>query len=176
MSPRVVKLDAKGKPRRRPSELAERYYVAIEGNPEFAKAHYKAALAVGVPPKRASQMAWKWDSNPYRKDTVALLFRHEVVRPAARKAAAWHEDLLRRGTKAEKAGKLSAALEALKVEAEYMPPEDMPKKNAAPSGGDTYNFNGPNPFTGWSLEELAAWREAHRAKLVEGKVVNRDAT
>lgn len=39
-------------------------------------------------------------------------------------------------------------------------------------GGDTFNFNEPNPFGGWTLEELAAWREAHRARLVEGKVVN----
>lgn len=196
MPPRVLKLDAKGKSRQRANDadkvygivwrhrpLLPKHMIAIAarriGNRIYTIAPDKIGKAIDralKAPITEEERTWgdrramSASTNPEVKEGMD---RAIAVASAAagRSLDAWVADLLRRGDAAEQAGRYDASITALKVEAEYVPPPGMPKKDAP-----TVNvFNGASPFDGWNLGELAAWREERRAKMVEGTVVNEDS-
>ena len=88
--------------------------------------------------RRGSALAKRARNNPLLAEEMERSMA-AVSAASQRSVEAWLEDLLRRGTGAEEAGKWEASISALKAEAEHVPPVGMPKKDAVAVGGDTYN-------------------------------------
>lgn len=155
MPRRVLKLDVKGKPRRPASDadrvygivwknnpLRDKYLIAIAAqrigkriytmHPDKIGKAIDRALQAPITAEeraRARERADRASTNP---DVKAGMDRAIAVASAAsqRSLDAWVGDLLRRGDAAEQAGKYDASITALRVEAEYVPPVGMPKKEA----------------------------------------------
>lgn len=170
----MTKIDRHGKRRSQLSARAERYFLERIAHPDKPK--YQCAMAVGVPRDQARSRASEWESNPFFEDRLRLLVQKEQERPALESAAQWVRRVKRRGAKAEAAEDYGAALRSDALLAAHLPIEGLVRGGEVAQQNNTFNFNGPNPFSGWSLEELAAWRAEHRARIAEGKVVDADAT
>lgn len=163
----------------RPLTVRGRKYLELrQAAPD--RPNYECAIEAGYSSKGAYGRALLLDKHPTVRKVLEQIMG-EVLDKMGLSAEKWVEMVLsdRELARTMKHPDPTAALKAdlmLKEHVQIHDPGNVLKEPAAPlpPGGNVFNFNGPNPFSGWSLEELQAWREEHRSRLVEGQVTHTD--